>query len=69
MDEREEARAELKIRRLKNGWLLKGKDGWNAFQDMGGLLAAVEGALTQAAPEPDSQQQFFHPDYPLKRKA
>ena len=69
MDEREEARAELKIRRLKNGWLLKGKGGWNAFQDMKGLLAAVEEALTQAAPEPDSQQQFFHPEYPRKRKA
>lgn len=67
VSEQDAARAELKIRRLQNGWLLKGKDGWNAFQNMAGLLSAVEEALTQSAPEQDSQQRFFHPDYPWQR--
>lgn len=68
MGEQEEARAELKIRRLSNGWLLKSRTGWHAFQSMGGLLDAIEKALTQPATDGDSQQAFFHPDYPRERK-
>lgn len=64
MNETADARAELKIRRIKNGWLLKGRDGWDAFNDIRALLAAVEHALLRPPDESDSQEKFFHPRWP-----
>ena len=64
MNEAEEARSELKIRKIANGWLLKGRDGWTAHNSVTELLTAVERALTS---ESDGQTRFFHADHPARR--
>lgn len=61
MNEAEEARSELKIRKIANGWLLKGRDGWTAHNSVADLLTAVERAVTS---EPDGQARFFHAKHP-----
>lgn len=66
--EQDAARAELKIRKISNGWLLKSRDGWNAFNGVPALLAAIEAALMQEPAEEDAQPRFFHKDWPGPRK-
>lgn len=70
INEQEAAKSELKIRKISNGWLLKGRDGWNAFTTMPALLAAIEAALrhVEDAVDVDAQPRFFTKDWPRQGK-
>jgi len=68
MNESFEAQNELKIRKIKNGWLLKSPMGWTAFTEIDDLLngirvflSPVKGGEVEAK---DPPERFFNKEWP-----